>query len=228
MSLVWSREPYAPKRRALSVEAIVRAAIAVADAEGLDAVSMRRVATEVKSGTTSLYRYLENRDELLDLMVDAVWGEGAPGELTGDWRADLAGVARDQRAGVLRHPWLAALMTSRPALGPNSLRRVEHALSAVRPLTSDITRAAAVIGVIGDYVLGAVAKELAEQEARRRTGLSEEEWRAAIGPYVREVMAGGAYPEFNRRVAEADDLSFSEQFEFGLACLLRGFAEQVR
>ncbi|MFB9200455.1 TetR/AcrR family transcriptional regulator C-terminal domain-containing protein [Nonomuraea spiralis] len=228
MSLVWSREPYAPKRHALSVEAIVRAALAVADAEGLDAVSMRRVAGEVKSGTTSLYRYLANRDELLDLMVDAVWGEGAPGPLTGDWRADLAQVARDQRASVLRHPWLAALMSSRPALGPNSLRRVEHALSAARSLTADITRATAVIGVIGDYVLGAVAKELAEGEARRRTGLSEEEWRDSISPYIREVMASGAYPQFNRRVAEADDLSFGDQFEFGLSCLLRGFAEQVR
>ncbi|NUT40546.1 MAG: TetR/AcrR family transcriptional regulator [Thermoactinospora sp.] len=228
MSLVWSREPYAPKRQALSVTAIVRAALAVADADGLEAVSMRRVANEVKSGTTSLYRYVESRDELLDLMADAVWGEGAPGPLTGDWRADLAEVARAQRASVLRHPWLAALMSSRPALGPNSLRRLEHALSAASALTPDITRAAAVIGVIGDYVLGAVAKELAEQEARRRTGLSEAEWRAAVAPYIREVVASGDYPQFNRRVVEADDLSFGDQFEFGLDCLLRGFAEQGR
>ncbi|MGN9845585.1 TetR/AcrR family transcriptional regulator [Nonomuraea sp. H19] len=228
MSLVWSREPYAPKRQAMSVERIVHAAIAVADAEGLDAVSMRRVAAEVKSGTTSLYRYLENRDELLDLMVDAVWGEGAPEPLTGDWRADLAEVARDQRAMVLRHPWLAGLMASRPALGPNSLRRLEHALAAAAALTADITRAAAVIGMIGDYVLGAVAKELAEQEARRRTGLSEDEWRAAVGPYIREVVASGAYPQFSRQVVEADDLSFGDRFEFGLACLLTGCAEQVR
>ncbi|MFI7699177.1 TetR/AcrR family transcriptional regulator C-terminal domain-containing protein [Nonomuraea sp. NPDC049480] len=205
----------------------MRAAIAVADAEGLDAVSMRRVAAEVKSGTTSLYRYLENRDELLDLMADAVWGEGAPGPLTGDWRADLAEVARDQRAMVLRHPWMARLMTSRPTMGPNSLRRFEHALTAAAALTPDITRASAVIGAIGSYVLGAVAKELAEQEAQRRTGLSEQEWRAAIGPYIRGVVESGAYPQFNRRVVEADDLSFSDQFEFGLACLLTGCAEQV-
>ena len=137
-------------------------------------------------------------------------------------------MARGQRASVLRHPWLAALLSSRPALGPNSLRRLEHALTAAKALTPDITRAAAVIGVIGDYVLGAVSKELAEQEARRRTGRSEEEWRAAIAPYIREVMASGAYPEFNRRVADADDLSFADQFEFGLECLLKGFAERDR
>ncbi|NUP60567.1 MAG: TetR/AcrR family transcriptional regulator, partial [Nonomuraea sp.] len=116
----------------------------------------------------------------------------------------------------------------RAALGPNSLRRLEYALSAAAALTADITRAAAVIGVIGDYVLGAVAKELAEQEARRRTGLSEAEWRAAVAPYIREVVASGDYPQFNRRVVEADDLSFGDQFEFGLDCLLRGFAEQGR
>lgn len=58
-------------------------------------------------------------------------------------------------------------------------------------------------------------------------GLSEQGWRAAIGPYIRGVVESGAYPQFTRRVVEADDLSFSDQFEFGPACLLTGCAEQV-
>ncbi|MBT2226663.1 TetR/AcrR family transcriptional regulator [Nonomuraea sp. NEAU-A123] len=225
MSLVWNREPYSPKRQAMSVERVVRTAIGIADAEGLDALSMRRVAAELKSGTTSLYRYVANRDELLDLMADAVWGEDPPQEVSGDWRADLAEVARRQRSTLLRHGWLGALMTSRPSLGPNSLRRFDAALRAAGALTPDITRASAVMALISDYVLGAVARELAEQEASRRTGMTEQEWRASIAPYIREVVASGDYPEFARSVVEADDLDFTDQFEFGLRCLLRGVEE---
>jgi AcrR family transcriptional regulator len=225
MSLVWSREPYSPKRQAMSVDRVVRAAIGIADAEGLDALSMRRVAAEVKSGTTSLYRYVANRDELLDLMVDAVWGEEPPGEVSGDWRADLAEVARAQRSTLLRHGWLGTLMASRPTLGPHSLRRFDATLKAAAALTPDITRAAAVIAMLGDYVLGAVARELAEQEASRRTGMTEQEWRASVAPYLREVIASGDYPEFTRRVVEAGELDFTDQFEFGLRCLLRGVEE---
>jgi AcrR family transcriptional regulator len=225
MSLVWNREPYSPKRQAMSVERVVRTAIGIADAEGLDALSMRRVAAELKSGTTSLYRYVANRDELLDLMADAVWGEDPPQEVSGDWRADLAEVARRQRSTLLRHGWLGALMASRPTLGPNSLRRFDVALRAAVALTPDITRASAVMALIGDYVLGAVARELAEQEASRRTGMTEQEWRASIAPYIREVVASGDYPEFARSVVEADDLDFTDQFEFGLRCLLRGVEE---
>ncbi|MEQ4716491.1 TetR/AcrR family transcriptional regulator C-terminal domain-containing protein [Nonomuraea sp. B19D2] len=91
---------------------------------------MRRVAAELGSGTTSVYRYVTNRDELLDLMVDAVRGEDLPHLPSGDWRADLAQIAYGQRELMLRHPWLATLLGSRPALGPHSLRQVDYALAA--------------------------------------------------------------------------------------------------
>ncbi|MEW9533481.1 TetR/AcrR family transcriptional regulator C-terminal domain-containing protein [Microbispora sp. NPDC049125] len=224
MSLVWSREPYSPKRHAMSVERVAGAAVAIADAEGLDALSMRRVAAELGSGTTSLYRYVRNRDELLDLMVDAVRGEEAPLRLSGDWRSDLAAVAHGQRALMLRHPWLGSLLGTRPALGPNSLRRMDDALAAAAELTSDATRAANVIGLIRDYVLGAVSRELAELEAQRRTGLSMEEWRAGVAPYIREIVAGGAYPHLAKRIVEARDLSFAEQFAYGLDRVLDGIS----
>ncbi|MEV4257917.1 TetR/AcrR family transcriptional regulator, partial [Spirillospora sp. NPDC049652] len=124
--LVWTKERREPRRRAPSVERFVKRAVAIADAEGLDAVSMRRVAKDLGSGTASLYRYIANRDELLDLMIDAVQGEDAPPGPTGDWRADLGAHARRMRAVLLRHPWLGAELTGRPALGPNSLRSYPH------------------------------------------------------------------------------------------------------
>ncbi len=221
---VWGRERPTPRRQAPTVGRIVEASIALADAEGLDALSMRRVAADLGSGTTSLYRYVAGRDELLELMVDAIAGETEPAPLTGDWRADLAAMARAHRATLLRHPWLGAVMATRPALGPNSLRGMEHALAAAGQLTSDITLAAGVVALVGDYVAGAVSREAAEQEAQRRTGLTEEQWRAGVGPYIREVIESGAYPQFARRVVEARDQTYGERFEFGLACLLEGVA----
>ncbi|MEV0149429.1 MULTISPECIES: TetR/AcrR family transcriptional regulator [unclassified Nonomuraea] len=224
MSLVWSREPYSPKRQAISMQSLVTAAIAIADAEGLEALSMRRVAAALGSGTTSVYRYVKNRDELLDLMVDAVKGEDPPHPPSGNWRADLTQIAHGQRELMLRHPWLAPLLGSRPALGPHSLRQTDYALAAAESLTTDPTRAANVIALIGDYVLGAVSRELAEREAQRRTGQSEDEWRANVAPYIREIVESGAYPHFARGVVEARDQSFTEQFSFGLERILDGIS----
>ncbi|MEV6629043.1 TetR family transcriptional regulator, partial [Amycolatopsis sp. NPDC051114] len=104
-ALVWAKERRRPRRQAPSVEQIVRTAITIADTEGLPALSMRRVAADLGSGTASLYRYVASRDDLLDLMIDEVKG-AEDTELTGDWRADLASVARQVRATRLRHPGL--------------------------------------------------------------------------------------------------------------------------
>ncbi|WP_433249853.1 TetR/AcrR family transcriptional regulator [Streptosporangium sp. CA-135522] len=221
--LVWNRQPYAP-RRGLSVERIVETAIGIADAEGLDALSMRRVATDLGSGTTSLYRYVTGRDELLDLMVDATEGEDVPEPPSGDWRTDMRGIARRRRAALLRHPWRGSVMVTRPVLGPNSLRQMDVALTAAGGLTSDITLASDIIALLADYVFGAVARELAEQQTQRRTGMTEEQWRAGVAPYIRKVVESGVYPQFARRIIEAEDHTFEEQFEFGLACLLEGIA----
>jgi AcrR family transcriptional regulator len=223
---VWSREQEAP-REAMSVQRVVEMALRIADAEGLDALSMRRIAADLRSGTTSLYRYVTGRDELIDLMLDAAYGAEPPPALTGDWRTDLAAVARRLRTAVLRHPWAAAAMTTRPALGPNALRQIETSLAAASSLTSDITTASNIATTIGRYTLGAVASELAELEARRRTGLTQEQWRATVAPYIRQVIKGNAYPHFARRVIEADDLSAEAEFEFGLTCLLDGIATRM-
>ncbi|MFE3955893.1 TetR/AcrR family transcriptional regulator [Nocardia sp. NPDC059091] len=222
MSLIWDREPYRSKRQALSVERIVDASVAIADAEGLGALSMRRVAAELSTGTTSLYRYVDSRDDLLDLMADAVHDDHAP--LTGDWRADLEAYAHHERDLWLRHPWLAPLLATRPSLGPNWLRGLEHALTAAAPLTSDIADAASAVGLIRDYVRGAVIRELAEKETQRRTGQTEDQWRAAVAPYMRKIIESGAYPRVSRMTKSADP-SPAEQFSYGLRRILTGIAD---
>jgi AcrR family transcriptional regulator len=225
--LVWSKQRRTPRRQAPSVEQIVRAAIDIADTEGLAALSMRRVAAELGSGTASLYRYVASRDELLDLMVDAVRGEAAPPALSGDWRTNLAHVARHARAALLRHPWLGLELAGRPALGANSLRHYDVALAAAAELTPDVTLVANAVDTVLAYVLGAVARELAEQQAQRRSGLTKQQWQTSVGSYVRDVIASGAYPQFARWVLDADDLGPDQRFDFGLACVLDGVAASV-
>ncbi len=198
------------------------ASVAIADAEGLDALSMRRVAAELSTGTTSLYRYVDSRDDLLDLMADAVQDDRVP--LTGDWRADLEAYAHHERELWLRHPWLAPLLATKPSLGPNWLRALEHALTAAVPLTSDIADAASAVGLIRDYVRGAVMRELAEKQTQRRTGRTEEQWRAAVAPYMRKVIESGAYPLVSR-MTKSVDLSPAEQFSYGLRRILAGIAD---
>lgn len=226
--LVWSKQRRSPPRRAPSAERIVRTAIAIADAEGVSALSMRRVAADLDSGTASLYRYVASRDELLDLMIDEVRGEGGSPTLSGDWRADLMTVARRMRATLLRHPWMGSELIGRPALGPNSLRQHDTVLGAAGVLTPNITLAAQIVDMVYAHVFGAVAQELAELEAQRRSGLTKDQWRASVASYVRDVIDSGNYPQFARRVIEAEDVDPRQRFEFGLACLLDGVAAGMR
>src|SRR6266498_4621044 len=99
-----------------SRDQITAAAITIADAEGLEAVSMRRIAREVGAGAMSLYRYLDSKDELVELMMDAVEAEDPlPDKPSGEWRADLRRIAERARGILERHPWLATLAATRPS-----------------------------------------------------------------------------------------------------------------
>ncbi|MEO6085956.1 MAG: TetR/AcrR family transcriptional regulator C-terminal domain-containing protein [Umezawaea sp.] len=224
---VWTRPRPEPRRRAPGVDQFVAAALAVADAEGLAAVSMRRVAADLGSGTASLYRYITNRDELLDLMVDAAQGEDPLPESTEDWRTDIGAVARGLRATMLRHPWLAGELAGRPSVGPNSLRRSESALRAAVALTPDITMASQALGAVRAYVLGSVAAQLAAGHAEQRSGLTKEQWQHSMGPYISEVIAAGEHPMLARRVLEAEELDPDVEFAFGLDCVLDGLAARL-
>ncbi|WP_345945349.1 TetR/AcrR family transcriptional regulator [Streptomyces albus subsp. chlorinus] len=183
--------PRRGRRPAFSREAITTAAVALADAEGLDAVTMRRVAAQVGAGVMSLYSYAPDKETLLELMVDHVSGElPATDDLTGDWRADLKGIAHLQRALMLRHPWLPAALSTRRALGPNTLAFLEHALAALRPTGLDGAAKLEVFAQLTAFVAGYVAHEITQREAVRSPDRA-----AAEARYLAAVAADGHHPE---------------------------------
>src|SRR5579859_122812 len=125
---IWMR----PERAAVGRPAqrsragITAAAVGIADREGLDAVSMRRVAAELGTGAASLYRYVQTREDLLDLMTDATGAEYQLAPPSGDWLADLIAFGEQARAVFRRHRWLAGLAMTRPVIGPNGTGLIEH------------------------------------------------------------------------------------------------------
>ena len=121
-----------------SREEITAAAMAIADRDGLDAVSMRAVAAALGTGAASLYRYIESREDLLDLMTDAAGAEYQFAEPTGDWLADLIGIGQQARLIMRRHPWLATLVITRPVLGPNGLNLLERVLGLLAPCPASL------------------------------------------------------------------------------------------
>jgi AcrR family transcriptional regulator len=217
-------------RPAHSRKQITAAAIEIADADGLDAVTMRRLAAEVGCGTMTLYRYVPTKDHLLDLMIDATEGEVVfPDVSAGDWRAGLRAVAEMQRDRLLRHPWLASLESGRPSFGPNSLRNLEQGFGMLDGLGLDIDHIMVLVTTLLAFVRGAVFAELAEQEAQRRTGLNTQQWQARMAPYVATLLSSGRYPAFNRIITDAKlpHSGPAQGFALGLELVLDGLAASL-
>lgn len=193
--LLWGHHP-APGRSGLSVEAIVRAGIEVADARGLDAVSMRKVAEHLGAGTMSLYAHVPGKDDLIALMVDAVYAELYDNDVEaatsqGDWRDAMRYVAGRNWDLYVCHPWLLDLRPSRPTLGPNLSRKYETEL---RPLDG--------IGLSEIAMDSALSMILSHVEATARSsrhivrtqddsGMSDAEWWAIVAPALEQVMDDG-------------------------------------
>jgi AcrR family transcriptional regulator len=235
IELLWGIgvRPRRGPRPKLTVALITAAAIELADAEGLPAVSMRRVAERLGVGGMSLYTYLPGKAELLDLMVDAVYGEvGRPCCDEGDWRGSLEAVARQNWAMYLRHPWLLQAAVNRPVLGPHTMTKYEHELRAVArsgltPIEMDL-----VIGIVTNYVHGAVRNVVELPPAESRTGMTDQQWWAAYGPLLAEVIDPERFPTAAAvGTASADGgggpFDPARSFELGLRLILDGLGAMI-
>lgn len=228
-ALLWERPevPRRPPPGPLSRERIVRAALAIADTEGLASVSLRKVGTALDAGPMRLYGYVATKEELLDLLVDAVYGEMVSGEpIGGDWREALRSIAHRTRQAVRAHPWFLDLLGSRPHLGPNALAHLEGSLAAINdtPGFEAIDAALLAVGTVNAYVIGAIQREASELRAELVMGLNEAEWQTATGPYIRRMIATGRFPTLARVVRDAAHPPADVVFDAGLDCVLDGIA----
>jgi AcrR family transcriptional regulator len=223
------REPTRGPKPAFTVERIVAAAVRIADAEGIGAMSMRRVAEEVGAGAMTLYRYFPGKGELLDVMLDTVYGELPRREVDGDWRVKLDEVARENRELYLRHPWMLQVAVSRPPLGPHLTAKYEWELSTIEGIGLTDLEMDATIALVNGYVHGAVRTAVEARQVIQRSGMTDKEWWLAHVPHLDQIADTKKFPLSSRvgtTVGNEYDAPYdSEQaFEFGLARLLDGVA----
>jgi len=224
--LVWFREEPAARRPSHTRAEIARAAIEIADSEGFEAVSMRRVAQELGAGTMTLYHYVRNKDELITLMTDAVMGEilVPEGELSGDWRTALTQIANRTHEAFARHRWVFERFgDGRP--GPNGMRHFEQSLAAVAPLELDRDELFDLIGQVDDYVFGFSLREQQELEEQMRG------WPREVVDFLQRELDTGDYPLISEFFGDDADAGVEEvlglitkegRFDRGLKRLLDG------
>ncbi|TQM15272.1 GntR family transcriptional regulator [Pseudonocardia kunmingensis] len=229
------RSPEPPSRRSprsrdrdLTTGRIVATGLAVADAEGLEAASMRRIAAELGVAPMSLYRYLAGREELEHLLVRAVFrAHPLPEPGPAGWRAKLELACRVQWRAYRRHPWLPELVSlTRPLLLPEAMSHTEWTLKALARLDLSPAERAREVIALASLVRGLAASATAETRAERETGQANDQWWVALDDEVRGLMASGHYPQLasvpERAVQDLDAL-----LEHAMARHLDGLAAHL-
>ncbi|MFD8544654.1 TetR/AcrR family transcriptional regulator C-terminal domain-containing protein [Streptomyces sp. NPDC059649] len=233
-----SKRRAAPARRAalldheLTRERIVRAAIEIADAEGLAALTMRGVAARLNVAAMSPYRYVTGKDDLVLLMADAAFGEGTyPATPPDGWRSRLDLGAHVLWSVFRSHPWLAQLSPlTRPLMLPNLMVHAEWALGALDGHGLDPKTMMDLHILLYSYVQGLAVNLEQEAQVEATTGLTDGQWMDRQAPAVQAIVASDRYPVFTKMLGafkDGYDLRLDELFAFGLGPLLDGVAAIV-
>ena len=230
---IWARAEPGTRKPRYTREQIAAAALAVADSEGIDAVSMRRVAQELGAGTMTLYHYVRTKSDLLDLMDDSIMAEVLvpDDELSSNWREALTAIAKRSHDAFLRHPWaLEGLRGARG--GPNGMKHFEQTLAAVSTLDLPFDEKLEVALIVDDYVFGYVLRA-----AGSDYGVPDDGVREAACEYLASLVATGEYPHTSRLfgdldIASALDLMISafrnpDRFAHGLERLMDGLEAKL-
>lgn len=233
---IWNRPEPGARGASHTREEIAAAAIKLADAEGIEAVSMRRVAAELGAGTMTLYHYVKNKDELFELVGDEIMGEVLipDGEMPDHWRDALAEIARRSHAVFLRHPWTVEVPPG-AAEGPNGIKHFEQSLAASAGLGLGKEARLDVIFMVDDFAFGSILRmnltgdSFGEEDAR-------DEWIAARllqlpdldpaeYPQLTAFYEGEDPEELMRRMMDA--VNDDSRFERGLQILLDGIEQRI-
>ncbi|WP_329177366.1 TetR/AcrR family transcriptional regulator C-terminal domain-containing protein [Streptomyces decoyicus] len=212
----------------LSRESVVRAGVKVADAEGLRALSMRRVAAEFGVSSMALYRHVAGKDELVLLMADAAFHDiELPEPAPDGWRERMAAGARLQWELYRRHPWLAQYLSlTRPQPMPRAMALIEWTMARVRGM-DPVTLIHMALTLLG-FVLSTAAGFEDDLEAEQETGMDQNQWMATMEPVFDGILTSGSYPMYAGVSGIEDDVvNLESLFEFGLARLLDGMETLV-
>lgn len=237
LALLWRQPARATSRRGpqpgLSVDEIVTAAVALADADGLDAVTMRRLARALGVAPMTIYTYVPGKAELLDLMLDTIYKEMPLAPTDGQpWRARLEAVAGDNRRLYERHPWAATISTNRPTLGPGLLAKYEHELRALEDAGLDDVDMDAALTFLLDFVQASARTAADVAATRRESGRSDDEWWAANAPLLASVLDETTFPTA-ARVGAAAGAAYGgayspvHAYRFGLDRVLDGLSALI-
>jgi len=233
---IWARPEPGARRARFTREQIAAAALAVADKEGIDAVSMRRVANELDAGTMTLYHYVRTKDELLTLMDDAIMGELVipDDEMPSNWREALSALARRTRDIFERHPW-SLYPIGEARIGPNGMRHVEQSMAAVAELKLDLAASFEISGLVDEYVFGYAMRR---RQPTPEDPEAHERWLEQITGYIEDELATGDYPQLAALMPEGGLVAVWEQlqgaeaaeerFERGLTRLLDGIEQDLK
>jgi AcrR family transcriptional regulator len=225
--LLWGAGGPSGRRRkaGLSLDRIVRTAIELADAEGLTAVSMRRIAQRLGFTTMSLYRHLPGKEELTDLMRDRVIGEVAgPDREPRTWRMALEAWARRGWSIHQRHPWLAVMSASQRVPGPNAIAHYEGALRAVAGSGLEPAERIAVVALVGGFVESTARQAVETARTEQATGVTEAEWWGARGSLFEKL---GDHPALESVWRSGGYDRPLDPFDFGLQRILDGVERLV-
>jgi AcrR family transcriptional regulator len=237
LALLWRNQNQRPARNGkqnLSVDRILLAAIEVADADGLTALSMRRVAEKLGVGTMSLYTYVPGKGELIDLMLDTAYGEtDKPEHPAGTpWRTRLEQLARENWALYHRHPWILQVGVSRPPLGPNVSTKYEYELHAIDGIGLTHIEMDTVLNLVIGHTETAARRDIEAAMNEKSTGMTDQQWWEANSPLLSAVMDHTRFPlasVVGQAVGTAYGSAYdaTHNFEFGLQRILDGIEALV-
>lgn len=205
--------------------AILQSALVIADQEGLEAVSMRRLAAQLGVGPMSLYRHLSSKEELVRQLADDVFGSvPLPTRGRQGWRSDLEQISRAQWKLCRHHPWLPkAISFTRPLMTPNVMAHTEWTLSTLDGLGLSATDQVREALVLPGLVLNLAAQQTDDLDAELETGLTQDHWRTANREQISELLGSGRFP-FLARLSDGIAADLDGLFEYALTRHLDGLA----